>query len=86
MGNLCALSTLYEEATVAQKRQIIGSIYPEKLTFDGFEYRTAKLNEAIQLIYTLDKGLQEIKNRKDDNNLCLSGWVVPARIELTSKV
>ena len=86
MGNLCALDKLYEEASVGQKRQIIGSIYPEKLTFDGFQYRTTRLNEAIRLIYTLDKGFEEIKKQKDNNNVCLSGWVVPTRIELVSKV
>jgi hypothetical protein len=35
---------------------IIGSIYPEKLTFDGFQYRTTRVNEAVELIYALDKG------------------------------
>jgi hypothetical protein len=35
---------------------IIGSIYPEKLTFDGFQYRTTRVNEAVELIYVLDKG------------------------------
>jgi hypothetical protein len=68
---------LYEEGTVTQKRQIIGSIYLEKLTFDGSRYQTARLKEAVQLIYTLDKGFGEIKNRKDDKNLCLSGEVAP---------
>ncbi|TSD65003.1 hypothetical protein FFF34_014010 [Inquilinus sp. KBS0705] len=31
------------------KRSIIGSIYPEKLCFDGSAYRTARLNEASPL-------------------------------------
>ncbi|HVB03667.1 MAG TPA: hypothetical protein VNE41_08095 [Chitinophagaceae bacterium] len=35
ISNLSRLDALYEQGTVAQKRQIIGSIYPEKLTFDG---------------------------------------------------
>lgn len=77
VSNLCRLDTLYEEGTVAQKRQIVGSIYPEKLIFDGFQYRTARLNEAVRLIYTLGEGLSEIKNRKSNRNLCLSGEVVP---------
>lgn len=86
IGNLCRLDTLYEEGTVAQKRQIIGSIYPEKLIFDGFQYRTTRLNEAVRLIYTLGASLSEIKNRKSNKNLCFSGEVVPTRIELVSKV
>ncbi len=81
INNLCRLDKLYEEGTIAQKRQIIGSIYPEKLVFDGFQYRTARLNEAVRLIYTLDKGLGEIKNRKSNKNLCLSGEVASPGIE-----
>lgn len=86
VSNLCRLDSLYEEGTVAQKRKIIGSIYPEKLIFDGFQYRTTRLNEAVRLIYTLGDGFSEIKNRKSIRNLCLSGEVVPTRIELVSKV
>ena len=63
MNNPCKLDKLYEEGTMLQRQQIIGSMYPEKLTFAGFRYRTARLNEAIRLIYTLDKGFSEIKNR-----------------------
>jgi site-specific DNA recombinase len=77
---------LYESGTVAQKRQIISSMYPEKLTFDGSQYRTPRLNEAVRLIYTLDKGFVEMKNRKNNEFSCLSGEVVPTRIELVSKV
>ena len=84
VGNLSRLDTLYEEGTIAQKRQIIGSIYPEKLVFDGFQYRTARLNEAVRLIYTLDKGFSEIKNREDNNILCLSGEVASTGIEPVS--
>lgn len=81
ISNLCRLDTLYEEGTVTQKRQIIGSIYPEKLVFDGFQYRTARLNEAVRLIYRLGEGFSEIKNRKSNKNLCLSGEVARTGIE-----
>jgi DNA invertase Pin-like site-specific DNA recombinase len=40
VNSLSRIDTLYEEGTVSQKRQIISSIFPEKLTFDGFQYRT----------------------------------------------
>ena len=62
---------------MAQKRQIISSIYPKKLTFDGFQYRTPRMNEAVRLIYTLDKGFGEMKNRKNNEFSCLFGGVVP---------
>ena len=86
VSNLCRLDTLYEEGTVAQKRQIIGSIYPEKLVFDGFQYRTTRLNEAVRLIYMLGDSFTEIKNRKGGKKLHLSGEVVPTGIEPVSKV
>ena len=81
IDNLCKLDVLYQEGTVAQKRQIIGSIYPEKLVFDRFGYRTARLNEALRLIYALGNGLEEIKNRKDLGISGLSGEVVPPGIK-----
>ena len=43
-----------ETAVTEKKREIIGSIYPEKLTFDGNEVRTVRINEAVRLIYSLD--------------------------------
>ena len=42
-------------------RQIIGSIFPEKLSFDKGKGRTGRVNEAVRLIYALDKGFSEIK-------------------------
>ena len=45
---LSGLDVFYADAEsdVELRRRIISSIFPEKLTFDGFEYRTARLNEA----------------------------------------
>lgn len=37
----------YEQASPATKKRIIGSIFPEKLTFDGSHYRTTKINELF---------------------------------------
>jgi site-specific DNA recombinase len=85
-NNLYHLHSLYENGTIREKRKIIGSIYPEKLVFDGFQYRTARLNEAVRLIYTMDNGFNEIKNRKDGNILCLSGEVAPTGIEPVCQV
>jgi hypothetical protein len=67
-----SIRTLYLDGMVYQqtdtlsspgcKRQIIGSIFPEKLTFDGQIFRTTRLNEAVQLIYSLDVAFRENKN------------------------
>ena len=81
VSNLCRLDTLYQEGTVAQKRQIIGSIYPEKLVFDGFQYRTKRVNEAINLMCLIDKQLRAKKNGTSLNILNLSQEVTPQGLE-----
>ena len=47
---LSNLTTLYKEGNTAKRREIIGSIFPEKLVFDGIQHRTGRINEAAQLI------------------------------------
>ena len=59
VSNLAHLDELYKEGDVKRKRVIIGSIYPEKLTFDGFQYRTTRVNEAVELIYALDASFSQ---------------------------
>lgn len=61
LNSLSRLDTLYEEADTKRKREIIGSMYPEKLTFDGNDYRTSRLNEAVELIYKLGEGFSQNK-------------------------
>ena len=81
VATLSHLDVLYTEATVTKKREIISSIFPEKLCFDGIEYRTFRVNEAARLIYQINNELGETKNRKGDAILHLSGWVAPKGIE-----
>ncbi len=61
VDNVLRLDYLYEKGTITEKRQIVCSIYPEKLTFDGSNYRTPRLNEALRLIYAMDAGFREKK-------------------------
>lgn len=53
LQNLMNLEQLYKNGDIVKKREIIGSMYPENLTIDGFGVRTARLNEAVSLIYRL---------------------------------
>jgi site-specific DNA recombinase len=69
---LCQLDQLYEEGDLKRKRNIIGSIFPEKLTFNGFYYRTTRINEAVRLIYSLDADLTEKENGQPEENFKLS--------------
>ena len=57
--NLSHWDVYWEEGTVAERRQIAGAIFPEKRTFDGFTYRTARVNEAAPLIYRMGAGFRK---------------------------
>lgn len=78
---LCKLDLIYDNGTSEERRQIISSIYPEKMSFDGKAFRTTRLNSIVQLIYRLDKGSSEIKNRTRSKKLYLSGKEVPSGFE-----
>lgn len=74
--NLANLRGLYQNADVKRKRKIIGSIFPEKLFFDGFSYRTARFNETAELIFNVGKAFRKIKTGQTEENFNLSS-VVP---------
>jgi site-specific DNA recombinase len=80
------LDTLYTSSDTATQRRIVGSIYREKLVFTENEYRTTRLNEAVQLIYSMGKGF----SRKEKGETVIlddfSCKVVPTGIEPVSKV
>jgi site-specific DNA recombinase len=75
---LSNLDKLYEDGDVRKKRYIVGSIFPEKLVFDGSHDRTTRINEVASLIYTLDAGFPQKKNGQTDLNFDLS-TLVPRR-------
>jgi hypothetical protein len=54
---------------------VIGSVYPEKLTFDGDRLRTTRIIEAVRLIYTLDKELAQKEKGQSLNLETLSSQV-----------
>jgi site-specific DNA recombinase len=72
---LSNLETLYQDADLKTKRRIIGSIFPEKLVFNGNNYRTARVNEAVQLIFNVGEGFSENKNGQTEVNFDLSTQV-----------
>ena len=84
LDNLLKLDYAYENGDIEKKRLIISSMYPEKLTFDGFVLRTTRINEAVRLIYTLNTDFGHKKNRTNRANSNLSCQVGAARFELTT--
>ena len=55
-----------------EKQTIIGSIFPEKLQFDGKKVRTAFFNEALFHFLSIDKGYSIIKKGQLNKNIKLS--------------
>jgi site-specific DNA recombinase len=76
LNSLTRLDKLYAEADTKRKREIISSMYPEKLTFDGISYRTSRLNEAVELIYKLGEGFSENEKGQISKKTNLSSLVV----------
>jgi site-specific DNA recombinase len=81
VDNLAHLDEIYETASTVKKRQIVGSIFPEKLIFEGENFRTTRLNEAVRLIYTLDAAFRENKNGTSIDFSNLSHEVIPLGLE-----
>jgi site-specific DNA recombinase len=81
ISNLSQLDYLYQTGDVIQKRKIIGSMFPEKLTFDGFRYRTARVNEALNCIMLIDSKLKGKKKGTNPNFSDLSHQVIPLGLE-----
>ena len=56
---------------IKENREIVGSIYPENLIFNGEYYQTNRLNEAVRQIYLIESELQEKKNDTSKVNVDL---------------
>ena len=76
---------LYTEGSNEQKRQIISSMFPEILVFDGHKHRTQRINSAVLLIYTKDGGLQQNKKGTNLSFLDLSLEVDPQGSRLLNR-
>ncbi|HEY4209625.1 MAG TPA: hypothetical protein VGM31_22520 [Puia sp.] len=84
MDTLFQLDTIYENGSIEVKRQVIGSMYPEKLSFDGEQLRTTRINEAVRIIYTMGAGLSENEKGQSGNISALSSQVGMTGFEFLS--
>jgi site-specific DNA recombinase len=75
------LGDFYTDANANRKIQILGSIFPEMLEFDGNKCRTTKINEAVALCLSIDKGFSKKENRILPQKLEVSGWVENTGVE-----
>lgn len=68
----------YKRVSLATKRKVVGSIFPENFEFDGQKYRTHRTNEVFALICSLDKSF---KKQQPDIPVRLSTSAPPAGLE-----
>ena len=85
LENLENIGSLYIKGSIDTKRSIIGSIFPEKLEFNGINYRTARMNNIASCIMLINKQLCKKENRKNDNYIHFSGLVLPTGLEPVTK-
>ena len=75
---------LYADAET--KIKIISSMFPNKIEFDGEEYRTNSYNQVLNLIFNNTKQLKGTKNKKLEKSDDISNLVPLPRIELGSNL
>jgi site-specific DNA recombinase len=82
--NVSKLPELYQSADSEHKRQIVSSMYPEKLTFDGEQHRTLRVNQAICVFDIVKAVFEQKKDRKSVSKLDLRSKVTWERLELST--
>ena len=81
MEKLTSIDALYCKSDHYGKRKLIGSIYPEKFTFEDLKVRTAKMGEIFSFIYLINSKLKGKKNGTTTRNSVLSQEVNPIEFE-----
>ncbi len=82
---LLRLDLLYKNGKTSLKREIIGSIFPEKLSFDGEQHRTTRLNEVVSIICMISSELQGKKKWANIVETCLPTRVGHDGLEPSTK-
>ncbi len=78
LDSLMSVRNMYASAEMDVKRKIIGSIFPEKMSFENKSLRTGRLNEFVKCIYMIDSKLPKNKTGQNENNFALSCLVTPS--------
>ena len=69
------LGELYSNSGLNEKQALLGSIFPEMLEFDGVKCRTTKINPAVPLCLSIDRGFSQTKK-----------WTFPKKLEVSTLV
>jgi len=73
----------FKRAPIAEKRKLIGSIYPKNLCFDGTGHRTPYINAPLSLIIQINKQLKGKKKGEKYTKCDFSPLVAPTGIILS---
>ncbi|MEN5133119.1 recombinase family protein [Elizabethkingia anophelis] len=74
---LISIGFLYDSGDIETKREIIGLIFPDKLKFDGKNYRTTKMDILARHIFQINSDLDKNKKRKSEQISCFSFLITP---------
>ncbi|WP_423147342.1 recombinase family protein [Rubrolithibacter danxiaensis] len=66
-------------------RELIGSMYPEKFTFENLKDRTARVNEIASVMYQITNSLENKEQRASSDFSDLPCWVRPPGLEPGTK-
>ena len=58
------LTNIMRDGSVEMKIKVLGSMFPEKIEFDGIKYRTKSYNKVLDLIYQQTNELRGDKKEK----------------------
>ena len=72
LENLLKLGDAFDNASLADSREVIGLIFPENFTFRENKIQTAKINEMVNCIYLVNNRLRAKKNGTKDDIFLLS--------------
>ena len=78
---LTQLDKLYLNASTNSKRELIGSIFPQKFTFEELQHRTAQIGELYSFIYLINSEVGKKKRRASDGLSCLPTLAPEAGLE-----
>ena len=74
---LSNIDLAYEINPIEWKRELIGSMFPEKLQFTGTCFRTARVNEVAEIMFNMGAAFSEIKMGQQKDFSLLSQYVDP---------
>jgi len=79
---LKGVKTHFKTQGIDQQQQIIGSMYPELMTFEDGRLRTGKINEVVQLVATFNRVSRGQTKKTSQLKTNLSRMVPRRRLEL----